>query len=80
MHEALHEDILYNTNPTTVGVKTQKVKTATTIEKVLTAVRAQKNRFTSLLLVGVSAKIRFRCFSAMIKIEALRITINVSGK
>jgi hypothetical protein len=73
-------------------VRTQKANTATTIENVLTALTARKNpRIADILFPGclsevvmagtaVSAKIRFRCFSATIKIRILRINIKVSGK
>jgi hypothetical protein len=71
-------------------MRTQKTNTATTIENVLTALRARKNPcIADILFPGcplevvtgsaVSAKIRFRCFFATIKIRILMIIIKVSG-
>jgi hypothetical protein len=73
-------------------MRIQNANTATTIENVLTALTARKNPcMADILFAGcqlevvmagttVSAKIRFRCFSATIKIQILRINIKVSGK
>jgi hypothetical protein len=72
-------------------VRIQNANTATTIENVLTALTARKNPcMADIWFAGcplevvagttVSAKIRFRCFSATIKIQILRINIKVSGK
>jgi hypothetical protein len=81
----------YSTFPTMVGVKQQIVNTMTTIKNVLVDFRAWKNRRIPAVLLPsgsvelltlctfVSAKMRFRCFRAIIKIRILRINIKVSG-
>ena len=81
-----------NIRPTTVGIRTQIVSTATTMANVFADFKATKNLRAKLILLAdfsvelsalaivVSAKIRLRCFRATIKMWKLRKNIKKRGR